>query len=317
MTEFGLIDHIRTLCRQLPANGIEGIGDDCAVMPVGDGEALVMTSDLLVEGVHFLRHAASAEQIGRKALAVNLSDVASMGARPVATLLSVALPRDTMEGDWAERFMAGYTAMSGEYGVALIGGDTTASPHEVTINVTAIGRMPVECVKRRSAARAGDRILVGGPLGESAAGLRDILAGRLSTPLADIHRQPRPQVAEGIWLGGREEVHAMMDLSDGLASDLRHILRASGLCAEVEIGRIPAPQGIEAAVSGGEDYKLLLTADGDRAAALCADFERHFGAPLYDIGRIVEPSAAASDDPLRWLRDGQPFAADWQGFRHY
>ncbi len=316
MTEFGLIDHIRTLCRQLPANGIEGIGDDCAVMPVGDGEALVMTSDLLVEGVHFLRHAASAEEIGRKALAVNLSDVASMGARPVATLLSVALPRDTMEGDWAERFMAGYTAMCGEYGVALIGGDTTASPHEVTINVTAIGRMPIECVKRRSAARAGDRILVGGPLGESAAGLRDILAGRLSTPLADIHRLPRPQVAEGIWLGGREEVHAMMDLSDGLASDLRHILRASGLCAEVEIGRIPAPQGIEAAVSGGEDYKLLLTADGDRAAALCADFERHFGTPLYDIGRIAEPSAAASD-PLRWLRDGVPFAADWQGFRHY
>ncbi len=108
----------------------------------------------------------------------------------------------------------------------------------------------------------------------------------------------------------------MMDLSDGLASDLRHILRASGLCAEVEIGCIPAPQGIEAAVSGGEDYKLLLTADGDRAAALCADFERHFGAPLYDIGRIVKPSAASSD-PLQWLRDGQPFAADWQGFRHY
>lgn len=316
MTEFGLIDHIRTLCRQLPANGIEGIGDDCAVVPVGDGEALVMTADLLVEGVHFLRHAASAEEIGRKALAVNLSDVASMGARPVATLLSLALPRDTIEGDWAERFMAGYTAMSGEYGVALIGGDTTASPHEVTINVTAIGRVPVDRIKRRSAARAGDHILVGGPLGESAAGLQDILAGRLSTPLADIHRLPRPQVAEGIWLGGRAEVHAMMDLSDGLASDLRHILRASGVGAEVETGRIPAPQGLENAVSGGEDYKLLLTADGDCSDRLRDDFERHFGTPLYDIGRIVA-AAVSTSAPLQWLRDGRPLAADWQGFRHY
>lgn len=316
MTEFGLIDHIRTLCRQLPANGIEGIGDDCAVLPVGDGEALVMTADLLVEGVHFLRHAASAEEIGRKALAVNLSDVASMGARPVATLLSLALPRDAIEGDWAERFMAGYTAMSGEYGVALIGGDTTASPHEVTINVTAIGRVPVDRIKRRSAARAGDHIFVGGPLGESAAGLQDILAGRLSTPLADIHRLPRPQVAEGIWLGGRAEVHAMMDLSDGLASDLRHILRASGVGAEVETGRIPAPQGVENAVSGGEDYKLLLTADGDCSDRLRADFEEHFGTPLYDIGRIVA-SAVPTSAPLQWLRDGRPLVADWQGFRHY
>lgn len=314
-TEFGLIGRLADWCRTLPANGFEGIGDDCAVLPVGGDEALVFTTDLLIEDVHFLRRAASPEELARKALHVNLSDVAAMGAHPVATLLSLALPADTVRSDWAERFARGYAEASAEAGVNLIGGDTTASPSGVSINVTAIGRAPFACLKRRDAARPGDVVLAAGELGASAAGLRDLLAGRYDTPLACLHKRPEAQVAEGEWLGRRGEVHAMMDLSDGLASDLVHILERSGVGAEIDVERIPVAAGadLEAALCGGEDYKLLLTACGEGAETLRRDFEAHFRCPLYPVGRIV-----ASADPLvRWLRCGRPFAADWHGFRHY
>ena len=314
-TEFGLIGRLADWCRTLPANGFEGIGDECAVLPVGGDEALVFTADLLIEDVHFLRRAASPEELARKALHVNLSDVAAMGAHPVATLLSLALPADTVRSDWAERFARGYAEASAEAGVNLIGGDTTASPSGVSINVTAIGRAPFACLKRRDAARPGDVVLAAGELGASAAGLRDLLAGRYDTPLACLHKRPEAQVAEGEWLGRRGEVHAMMDLSDGLASDLVHILERSGVGAEIDVERVPVAAGadLEAALCGGEDYKLLLTACGEGAETLRRDFEAHFRRPLYPVGRIV-----ASADPLvRWLRCGRPFAADWHGFRHY
>lgn len=310
MTEFGLIDHIRELFASLPANGFEGIGDDCAVLPLSGGESLLFTSDLLAEGVHFLRAATSARELGGKALAVNLSDIAAMGARPVATLLSLALPPEATDA-WAEEFLEGYRALSARYGVPLVGGDTTASQSGIVVNVTAIGRTANEHIKRRGDARPGDTILTGGMLGESAAGLRDILDGRCDTALADVHRNPVPQVEEGIWLGGRCEVHAMMDLSDGLASDIRHILERSGAGAEIELERIPTPVDAKTAVCGGEDYKLLLTADSPQVGSLCADFRERFGTELYPVGRITTMPG------LVWLRDGVPQPLDWQGFRHY
>ena len=255
MTEFGLIDTIRDMFAAIPRNGFDGIGDDCTVFPLGSGESLVFTADLLAENIHFLRRATSARELGRKSLAVNLSDVAAMGARPIATLLSLAIPHDLPEG-WIEDFMEGYRDLSAQYDVGLVGGDTTASDSGLVVNVTAIGRIADSHIKRRSDARPGDLIAVGGSLGESGAGLRDILAGRYDTPLAQIHRNPAPQVAEGIWLGERPEVHAMMDISDGIASDLRHILHQSGVGAEVDTECIPTPVDLETAVSGGEDYKL-------------------------------------------------------------
>ena len=311
MTEFGFIDHIRRRFADLPDQGFEGIGDDCAVLPLG-GEALVFTSDLLTEGVHFLRHATSARELGGKSLAVNLSDVAAMGARPVATLLSIALPPDA-SGVWAEEFMEGYRELSARFGTPLVGGDTTRSESGVTINVTAIGRSPLTHLKRRRDARPGDALFVAGELGASGAGLRDLLAGHPDTPSARVHRNPLPQVDEGIWLGARSEVHAMMDLSDGLASDLRHILDESVCGAEVELERIPVAAGsdLRTAACGGEDYKLLFTAAPTATRQLEEEFRARFGTPLHRIGRITERAG------LTWLQAGSPVQLDWQGFTHY
>ena len=310
MTEFGLIDKIAAMCSRLPDNGWEGIGDDCAVLPSGS-ESTVVTADMLVEGVHFLRHAATAREIGRKSLAVNLSDVAAMGARPVATVLSIAIPEDAA-GEWVEQFMEGYTELSAEYGVALVGGDTTASKSGVVVNVTAFGTAPAANIKRRSAAVAGDIIAVSGRLGGSGAGLRDILAGHCDTEAARIHMNPTPQVAEGQWFGSQKAVHAMMDISDGVASDLRHIMERSGVGAEVELDAVPADSDLRTALCAGEDYKLLLTVAADEFDAVAAGFESRFGRPLYDIGRIT-----ACAGTLRWLRNGVESDDDFQGFTHF
>ena len=312
MTEFGFIDTIKTLFESLPDNGFEGIGDDCAVLSLGNGESLVFTADLLTEGVHFLRTATSARELGRKSLAVNLSDVASMGARPIATLLSIALPADATDS-WASEFMLGYREVSETFGVALVGGDTTRSESGITINVTAIGRAADSHLKRRSDAKPGDIIFVAGELGASGAGLQDILAGHFDTPQAAIHRNPQPQVSEGSWFGMRPEVHALMDLSDGLASDICHILDRSGVGAEIEIERIPVAAGtdVRMAACGGEDYKLLLTAAPEAAERLATDFHIRFGTPLYPIGRIT------TAPELVWLRNGKPEPLDWHGFTHY
>lgn len=235
-----------------------------------------------------------------------------MGARPVATLLSIALPPDAADA-WAAEFIEGYRELSATFGTALAGGDTTRSESGITINVTAIGRAPSANLKRRSDACPGDVIFAAGELGASGAGLRDILAGRCDTPQAAVHRNPQPQVAEGLWFGTRPEVHAMMDLSDGLASDLRHILDRSGVGAEVEVERIPVAPGadVRTAACAGEDYKLLLTAAPDDAERLAAEFAARFGSPLHPIGRITAAPG------LMWLRDGKPEPLDWHGFEHY
>jgi thiamine-monophosphate kinase len=251
--------------------------------------------------------------LGRKALAVNLSDVAAMGLPAVATLLSVALPKDAGE-EWAKEFIAGYHSLSKEQGVALVGGDTTASEDKIVINVVAIGRGPLSNVKRRSAARVGDAIYVGGRLGASAIGLKDILSQKYDTPYAEQQRLPVAQCAEGVWMGARKEVHAMMDLSDGLASDLCHILRASQCAAEVIVEQIPAVDGdVESAVCGGEDYKLLFTVESDVAEDFEHDFEAQFGYRPYRIGRITE----SVKPEIIWINEGERITPQWRGFTHF
>lgn len=310
MNEFELIRTIRQVADKLPANNFEGIGDDCAVLPLGD-EALVFTTDALIEGVHFLRHATSARELGHKALAVNLSDVAAMGVCPVAVLLSMSLPT-TVDEAWAASFIEGFAALAEKHHVALIGGDTTRSERDIALSVTAIGRGAHAALKRRSAARCGDTIFVSDRLGASAAGLHKVLQGNLGHPLATLHRTPQPEIEVGVWLGQRPEVHAMMDLSDGLASDIRHLVEASCVGADLYIEQIPTAEGatpVEARC-GGEDYKLLFTVDTEGAAQLCADFEAHFQRPLYSIGTITNGG-------VRWLENGVQIADQHPSFHHF
>ena len=308
-SEFGFIGDIATLFSTLPHSGFEPIGDDCTVLPMGD-EALVMTTDMLVEDIHFLRGASSPEEVGEKSLMVNISDVAAMGATPVATLLSIALP-ESAQGEWAERFMRGYYEASAREGVALVGGDTTASRDKISINVVAVGRAPMANVKRRSAAKVGDVIAVTGKLGISSKGLVDIMFGDLNTEAAKAHRRGQARTAEGAWLGAREEVHAMMDISDGIGSDIKHIMEQSKVGATINLEQVPTDYDIRYATTGGEDYELLLTIEPESFDTVAQALYDATGTTLTAIGTITDTEA------LTWLDNGTPSDIEIRGFEHF
>ena len=308
-SEFSFIGDIATMFGTLPHHGFEPIGDDCTVLNMGD-DALVMTTDMLVEDVHFLRGASSAKEIAHKSLMVNLSDVAAMGAKPIATLLSLSLP-ESAQGEWSEEFMRGYYEASKRAEVALVGGDTTASRDRITINVVAIGRVAKQNIKRRSAARFGDIIAVTGKLGASSKGLVDIMFGDLNTEAARAHRLAQARIAEGIFLGSRHEVHAMMDLSDGIASDIRHIMELSDVGADIELSAIPTDYDIRYATTGGEDFELLLTLDAENFDTVATALHAATGTTLTAVGRITKSGE------LRWLQDGTPTEVELQGFTHF
>ena len=313
--EFGFIEYIKEHFGV--SEGVVGIGDDCAIMPCGEDE-LIYSTDMLMEGVHFLRDSATPEDIGWKSLAVNLSDIAAMGGMPEATFLSIALPKDA-QGEWAERFIAGYAELSDQFGVQLLGGDTTSSLRDIAINVGVLGRAPRGKSVRRSGANIGDSIYVTGPLGNSAGGLHAILNGGERTPeivsLIGSHIKPMPRLAEGAALMRTGLVGAMMDISDGIASDLRHILKASNVGAQVALDKLPISSYIKSicriyglneytlATGGGEDYELLFTApDG---------IERFLDFPVYKIGEIVP------GDSLTWTMNGTVVEFNSKGYNHF
>jgi thiamine-monophosphate kinase len=308
-SEFSFIGDIASMFGSLPHHGFEPIGDDCTVLDMGD-DALVISTDMLVEDVHFLRSASSAEEVGYKSLMVNLSDVAAMGAMPVATLLSLSLSEAT-QGEWAEGFMRGFHEGCTKYGVALVGGDTTASRDKVSINVVAIGRAPKANIKRRSVAQVGDLICVTGKLGISSKGLVDIMFGDVNTVAAKSHRRGQARIEEGSLLGGCEAVHAMMDISDGIASDIKHIMERSGVGAEIELSKIPTDYDIRYATTGGEDYELLLTVAEDSFEDVARELFAATGTNLTAVGRITEGGE------LIWLEDGKPSELELRGFTHF
>ena len=325
--EFGLIDKIRDAFAALVPPGAEGIGDDCAVIPTSGGRLLLVTTDMLVEDVHFLRDKTTARELGRKALTVNLSDIAAMGGTPTASFLSISLPCDAT-GGWIDGFMAGYREVSVLFKVALMGGDTSSSKGGITINVTLLGEVAERKIKRRSGASPGDLLCVAGTLGDSAAGLQILLAGGAGNDderwLVQAHNTPQFNVREGEWLGGLSGVTAMMDVSDGMASDVMHILRASGAGAAVELSAIPVGDAMrrvcrhrgwdceKLAVTGGEDYRLLFTVKRDSIDELKQKFMSEFGYGITVTGEIVhgEPS-------IKWLRNGQEIDVNYKGYVHF
>ena len=325
--EFGLINRIAPLFSHLIPNGVEGIGDDCAIIPISETESLVVTTDLLVEDIHFLRHSMPAIDLGWKSLAVNLSDIAAMGAKPIGSFLSIGLPADVTV-EWTDAFFEGMHQLSAIHGVPLLGGDTTRSPEKVVINITVVGKASSDKIKRRSTAQHGDVIATTGCVGDSAAGLWLLLNKIAPTPETEVlfgaHFRPRPHLLEGAWLAAQPGVHAMMDISDGIASDLPQILRASGCSATAELSQLPISSTLrnardsypwdihDLAVGGGEDYCLLLTLDSSEAATIMANFESTFNHPLFSFGTIV-----AGTPTIRWSKYGAPIQLTSKGFQHF
>ncbi len=325
--EFGLIDR---LDRAFPAPpGVVGIGDDCAVLPGPGGVARLVTTDMLVEDIHFLRDRIPPGDLGYKSLAVNLSDIAAMGGTPAEAYLSLALPRDT-ELAWLDAFFDGMLELAGAQSVSLLGGDTTRSPGPIIVNVVVIGEVLEASVRRRSSGRPGDLLCVTGLLGESAAGLRALLDRPDPDPDPDLealvrcHHRPRPHLAEGRWLARQPGVRAMMDVSDGIDSDIRRILERSRCGAVVELDHLPlsdrlrrvcARRGwdpVESACTGGEDYCLLVSVAPDAWPQVRVGFEQAFGRPLHAIGMLDQDAGR-----LRYLSKGKPVSLRAGGYDHF
>ena len=285
-----------------PPEVVLGIGDDCAAIALDGGRCLLWTVDTLVEGVHFNLSYTPMEKLGWKALAVNLSDIAAMGGEARYALLSLAWPK-ARDRAQALKLAEGMAQAAREYVVAVIGGDTVAAP-EVAVTVTVTGVVAASQMLRRAGARAGDRIYVTGPLGESAAGLEVLLRGlalepNLQAALTQAHLQPRPQLRAGRVLAQKGLATSAIDLSDGVATDLAHVCRESGVGARIPAAHVPVSPRVKAAapalrqdpldlaLKGGEDYQLLFTCPPDKAGALRAAFARAGLPEPLALGEIV------------------------------
>lgn len=263
---------------------IKGIGDDCAVVSLSGDDYLLVTTDLLVEKVHFFLDWASPEVMGAKSLAVNLSDIAACGGVPRDAFISIAVP-EYIDVEWLDGFYRGMSELARAFEVNLLGGDTTGSKGHLVINVAVTGVVPRDQVLFRHTARPGDILVLTGPLGESAAGT-DILLSKtglpdeIAAPLIHAQLDPKPHVREGRFLAQSGACTAALDVSDGLSSDLGHICRESGVGAVIWQEKIPlSPTLLQAATAmgkdplewvlhGGEDYVLLATVNPDSLADL-------------------------------------------------
>lgn len=306
--------------------GAFGLGNDAAVLDPAPGHSVVVTTDAMVAGVHFLP-GDPADLVARKLLRVNLSDLAAMGARASGYVLDLALPPDLDEA-WVAAFADGLRADQDEFGIALLGGDTVKTPGPLTLALTAFGEVPAGTALTRSGARAGDVIYVSGSIGDGALGLKALrgeIAGLTDTDraaLADRYHLPRPRLALGRALAARGLATAAIDVSDGLVADLGHVAARSGLAAEIEAQAVPlstaaraalaADPGLrEAVLGGGDDYELLFTAPPGAAAAIAALAEE-LALPLTRIG------AMAAGTGVRVLDEaGAPISLAKAGWSHF
>jgi thiamine-monophosphate kinase len=353
MNEFDFIDRLRQQAnsRNHSTRILTGIGDDGAVISESGRRDLIVTTDLLAEGVDFHLNAAPARLIGHKALAVSLSDVAAMGARPLWSFLSFAMPRDRWHGNFKDEFVAGYLALADEFGVTLSGGDVSESISGIVIDSIVLGEVESGAAVKHSGARPGDQIYVTGNLGGAAAGLKLIEMGmRVSEPPAVaggpasvpgavttgssensdddaiqslLLRQlrPNPRVGWGIVLGEQRLATSMIDISDGLSSDLHHLCRESHVGALIEANAIPLDHDVKTlcgrraldplalALHGGEDFELLFTVAKENISRLPKKVD---GVQISRVGEITDREESIQVRERDRVWDLQP-----QGFSHF
>ena len=349
MNEFDFIQRLRDQIRSRKHSNrlVTGIGDDAAVIPQLAGRATVVTTDLLVEGIDFHRDATPPHLLGHKALAVSLSDLAAMGARPLWSLVSIGLPTEVWDQNFRDEFFEGYLTLADKYGVALAGGDISRTVAQIVIDSILLGEVSSGAAVLRSTAQPGDRIFVTGTLGGSAAGLKLIEMGaRISRqgsgtePLAVAsgsgsersdddaiqtlllrHLRPLPRVGWGIVLGEERLASAMIDISDGLSSDLAHLCRESNVGALIQSTSLPLDEDVvrlcgrraldplALALHGGEDFELLFTVHPNNAARLP---KRVDGVAISCIGEITnEPGK------IRIAEKNRVWDLEPQGFEHF
>lgn len=316
-SEFDLIR--RYFCRPTP-QAVLGPGDDCALLAPTAATELAISTDMLVEGTHFLAGTDPC-QLGWKALAVNLSDLAAMGATPRWALLAGSLPE--ARAAWLESFSSGLFRCATRYGVDLVGGDLTRGP--LNLCFTVLGELPAGSALRRDRAVPGDDLWVSGQPGLAALGLAQ-LQGKTSLPevlgqrcLAALHC-PRPRLVLGLELRRRRLAHAAIDVSDGLLADLEHILERSAVAAEVFVAQLPClPAGADpllarqCQLAGGDDYELVFSAPPAKRSELAA-LAAELDLPLWRFGRVVD---AALDRLTLLDGDGQRLPMDGKGFDHF
>jgi len=301
-----------------------GIGDDAALLAVKRGHELILTTDMSIEGVHFTRRLHPAEAVGHRALSRSLSDVAAMGGVPRYVLVSLAISKQ-IRRDWVSGFYRGLQALARRFGVQLVGGDTALVPGRTFIDVLVAGEVPKGKALRRSGARTGDQIFVSGPLGLSALGLRLLQSKRRGSRLrakaaareaVHAHLYPEPQCALGRFLSGHGMASALIDLSDGLSTDLSRLCAASGVGARLWAAKIPGPNlpgaadSLQLALHGGEDYQLLFTVPQRKVSRLPSRFQ---GRPLYLLGEIEASKGIKLVMPEGKVHTLEP--AGWDYFR--
>lgn len=319
--EFGFIYSVQEKCRNNPGV-LLGIGDDAAATSLTPGMILLSTADLLAEGIHFDLAWSDPTNLGRKSLAVNLSDIAAMGGAPRYALLSLAIP-PKLSFEFMESFVSGFLEQADKFGVSLIGGDTSSAKDALVISVTLLGEQYPEKIVKRNGAAEGDIICISGTLGDSALGLKLLKDGSRSGEAVQRHLNPVPRVGLGKALAERAIPTAMIDISDGLSADLGHILKASAKGAKVYLDSIPlsgnfkqsvsknSPDYYRLPLSGGEDYELLFTLHPSKLRE-AKEVAAATGAVIAVIGEIT-----GTGDLFLALGDGSSYDVVSQGYDHF
>ncbi|HSY10683.1 MAG TPA: thiamine-phosphate kinase [Verrucomicrobiae bacterium] len=309
LTEKRLIDRIRQASSRARFRGT-GIGDDCAALALPGGHEALVTTDFSLEGVHFRREWHPPDSVGHRCLARGLSDIAAMGGNPRAAFLSLAVPPN-LHQRWIDGFVLGLLRLADRHGVQLAGGDTAQSPDGILADIVVLGSVPAQKAVLRSGAKAGDLIYVTGTLGSSVATLNELREGKKVGPKSrPKHFYPEPRIGVGRYLREKKLVSAMIDVSDGLSTDLDHICEESGVGAVVYSQSLPITRGTDAiqrALHGGEEYELLFTAPAQRRIP-----KKIAEVPVSLIGEIIQEKTMKLATP-----DGKTVRLKPGGWQHF